>query len=336
MYNGSYMRAFKILPVEIKVKDFRLSRKAIKRLEWMDYYFAHGKNARLTCRHFGISPDTFYHWLKRFNKYNLKTLEEDKRGPKVNFRKETTPRWVIDRVKELRCADLEKSKYEIQAELLEEGIKLGTTKIQEIINSDPALLNTQYRKRTRKHKNMSIARIKAHRELKDKAPGVLVQMDTKYLYILNKRFFLYVAIDTKSRMGFFEVYTTCSSTSASEFINKAKAYFPFPIQAVQTDNGPEYLRYFHQFTQINNITHYFTYPDCPKMNGRAERAIQTAEYEFFNHQEYLLPNLKDLREACKVWTYKYNYLRYHQALNYQKPGIYVKNYQYLQKGEVYG
>ena len=42
------MRAFKILPVEIKVKDFNLSKKALKRLEWMDWYFAHGKNARLT------------------------------------------------------------------------------------------------------------------------------------------------------------------------------------------------------------------------------------------------------------------------------------------------
>jgi len=30
------------------------------RLKWLDWYFAHGKNARLTCRHFGISPITFY------------------------------------------------------------------------------------------------------------------------------------------------------------------------------------------------------------------------------------------------------------------------------------
>lgn len=161
-------------------------------------------------------------------------------------------------------------------------------------------------------------------------------MDTKYLYILGKKFFLYVAVDCKSRFGFFEVYTTCSSTSARDFLEKVKKYFPFPLKAVQTDNGSEYLKYFHEFTQTNNMTHYFTDPRCPKQNGRAERIIQTSEYEFFNHQEYLLPNLRELREACQQWTYKYNYQRYHQALGYQRPVNYVINYMLKQKEEVYG
>lgn len=63
------MRAYKILPVEIKVRDFKLSKKALKRLEWVDWYFNHGENARLTCRHFGISPDTFYLWKRKFNPF---------------------------------------------------------------------------------------------------------------------------------------------------------------------------------------------------------------------------------------------------------------------------
>jgi transposase len=39
-----------------------LSKAAKHRLRIMEWYEAHGKNARLTCRHFGISPDTFYRW----------------------------------------------------------------------------------------------------------------------------------------------------------------------------------------------------------------------------------------------------------------------------------
>lgn len=303
----------------------------------MDYYSSHSQNARLTCRHFGISPDTFYHWKRIFNPYNLHSLEEEKRGPRYNFRKETTPKEIIDLVKVIRSSDLEKSKYEIKAELHDEhNISLGTTKIQAIINSDKTLLNTQYRKRMKSHQQRHIARIKAEKGLREKAPGVLLQMDTKYLYILKRKFFLYVAIDCKSRMGFFEVYTTCSSTSAADFMEKARNYFPFKILSVQTDNGPEYLKLFHEFTRLNNLIHYFTDPYCPKQNGRAERVIQTSEYEFFNHQDYLLDNLGDLRDACKVWTHKYNYQRYHQALGYQKPGIYVRNYLLTQKGEVYG
>lgn len=33
---------------------------ARRRLKWMEYYLSPGRNARRTCRYFGISPQTFY------------------------------------------------------------------------------------------------------------------------------------------------------------------------------------------------------------------------------------------------------------------------------------
>src|SRR3989304_7766743 len=53
-----------------------LSRSAKQRLKWMKHFNKY-RNARLTCRHFGISPDTLYLWKKRFAPSNLKTLEDD-------------------------------------------------------------------------------------------------------------------------------------------------------------------------------------------------------------------------------------------------------------------
>ncbi len=41
-----------------------LSKKARQRLKWFDYYNSRSHNARLTCRHFDISPQTFYRWDK--------------------------------------------------------------------------------------------------------------------------------------------------------------------------------------------------------------------------------------------------------------------------------
>jgi putative transposase len=35
-------------------------------LKWFDYYNSHGHNGRLTCRYFGISPQTFYRWKKKY------------------------------------------------------------------------------------------------------------------------------------------------------------------------------------------------------------------------------------------------------------------------------
>lgn len=64
-YKGCSMGIYgSILPGAAKIarsaQALKLSKKGRQRLKWMDWYFAHGKNARATCRHFGISPDTFY------------------------------------------------------------------------------------------------------------------------------------------------------------------------------------------------------------------------------------------------------------------------------------
>src|SRR4030042_544019 len=59
-----------------------LSRQARQRLKWMDYYESHGHNARLTCRYFGVSPQTFYRWRRRYDAGNLRTLEDRSRRPR--------------------------------------------------------------------------------------------------------------------------------------------------------------------------------------------------------------------------------------------------------------
>jgi len=58
-----------------------LSGEARRRLKWMDYYENHRHNARLTCRHFDISPQTFYRWRRRYSPRQLGTLEDRSRRP---------------------------------------------------------------------------------------------------------------------------------------------------------------------------------------------------------------------------------------------------------------
>lgn len=321
------MRAYKILPIEIKVRDFKLSKEALIRLSWMDWYFSHGENAEGTCRHFNISKSVFYRWKGRFNKYDLTSLEfNTKLCTPHKLREMTTPTWILKRIYDIRLGDLEKSKYEIHEELLREGVKISHKVIQKVINRHFELKNTQHKAILKKHRNFSIARIKAAYELKDKDLGSLVQIDTKYLYVLGRRFYLYVAIDCKSRYAFIWAYGSCNSTNAADFLNKVIDYFPFKIQAINTDNGPEYLLNFHKLTEQLNVPHYFNTPHTPTMNSRAERLIQTAEYEFFNYQADLLPNLKDINSRCLLFNDKYNNRRFHHSLHYKTPSEYVYNY----------
>lgn len=328
------MRAYTILPVTV-IQAASLSVDALRRLTWIDWYYAHEKNAERTCRHFGISKSVFYRWFNRFDKRSLQTLEFDTktRRPK-KVREMTTAKWIQDRIYDIRLGDLEKSKYEIQAELKYEGIIVGRKCIQKIINRNPELKNIQNVKKIRARKKRHIARMKAETVLRDKGLGSLVQVDTKYFYVLGKKFYLFSAIDCTSRYAFMYCYKTISSSSGRAFLGRLKDYFPFPIHAVNTDNGSEYLLYFHKELEEEwKIPHYFTDPHCPKQNGRVERLHQTAEYEYFNYQEELIDDLDMINQKCMEFNTKYNTKRYHQSLKYKTPLQVVLEYQ-QQKGDL--
>lgn len=317
------MRHYNILPKNL-VRSASLSKDALRRLWWMDWYQTHGKNAEGTCRHFGISKSVFYRWKNRYQRFNLKTLEDDKKTRRPHqVRQMTTDPAILKRIYDIRFADLEKSKWKIHEELRREGIVVAHNVISKVIRRHTELQNMQHIKRLRKHRNYAIARLRASREMREKHPGALVQVDTKHFYVLGVRFYLFCAVDCKSRYGYVYCYKNISSASAADFLQRVLDYFPFKVEAIQTDNGSEYLLNFHKACLQRNIMHYFTYPHTPKMNGRAERIIKTAVYEYFNWQYDLLSNLDEINRHSIVFNQKYNTRRFHQKLGYITPEEYV-------------
>src|SRR5882724_12844668 len=79
----------------------RLSRGAQTRLQWMLFYSFNGRNVRRTCRHFGISRQTFYRWMRRFDRHDLTTLEERSHRPR-QVRRPTWAPELAERVLSLR------------------------------------------------------------------------------------------------------------------------------------------------------------------------------------------------------------------------------------------
>src|SRR3981189_2304146 len=66
---------------QLKRVGVELGRAAKARLMWMDYYRTTG-NVALTCRHFGISRQTFYRWQRRYDPLDLTTLEDHSHRPR--------------------------------------------------------------------------------------------------------------------------------------------------------------------------------------------------------------------------------------------------------------
>ena len=78
-----------------------LSKKARQRLKWFDYYYSHGRNGRLTCRHFDVSPQTFYRWKKRYNPRHPESLENHSHQPR-HLRQPTYSAELVEAVLKLR------------------------------------------------------------------------------------------------------------------------------------------------------------------------------------------------------------------------------------------
>ena len=78
-----------------------LSKKARQRLKWFDYCNSRSHNARLTCRHFDISPQTFYRWKRRYNPRYPASLEDRSHRPK-HLRQPTYSVELVEAVLKLR------------------------------------------------------------------------------------------------------------------------------------------------------------------------------------------------------------------------------------------
>ena len=192
-YNGCYMKAYKILPgAKTLSKIMDISPEAKRRLKWLEWWAAHGRNTRLTCRHFGISPDTFYRWQKRFKPGYLRTLESLSSKPK-SLRQSSISSLTIDLIVKLRKEDMGLSKYKINQILKRDyGVVISSSTIGRILFKRGLIKEANLIKSIKKKKRLNyiIPRIRASFNLRYKFPGYLIQMDTKHLIILGRKFYI--------------------------------------------------------------------------------------------------------------------------------------------------
>jgi transposase InsO family protein len=336
MYNGASMKAHDIFPgAKTLQRLVSISPEAKKRLKWFDWYGSHGRNASLTCRHFGISPDTFYRWKKRFKPRLLLTLESYSTKPKT-FRKSSTPHEVIQQIITLRRENMALSKYKIAVILRRDNnINLSPSTIGRILTQRGLIEEASVIKGIKKRKRISwrIPRLRVAMEQRYKAPGNLVQIDTKQIIILGATYIQFTAIDCYTKIGYSRIYRSSGTINGKDFLINLLLSFPFKVKAIQTDNGHEFLLHFHSECIKRGITHFFSRPRTPTDNSMVERIIQTTEYELWLFDETIIPDSAYLNKRLSGWFDRYNTYRPHQSLNYLTP---MEYYQLKTKGGVYG
>lgn len=298
-----------------------ISLQARQRLRVIDWHRAHGGKVRLTCRHFGISHETFYRWQRRFRPGDLRSLEGRSSRPHRLRQPLTDPR-LVARMVALREVQPAWSKYKLFILLQAEGWTVSASTIGRVLTRKH-LIGSRGRQLRRRYRT---PRSKAPIGLTYAQPGSLVQIDTKHLPTPGKTYYQVTAIDTATRLTTALIVSQPSSTATRRILDRITATFPFSIQAIQTDNGSEFLGRFHQAAVDRGLAHYFIDPRCPKQNSVVERVIQTASYEHWYQGRLAAGNAADQQQALEEWLTVYNTQRPHQSLAYQTPAAYARQW----------
>ncbi len=276
--------------IRSQVERATVSEDARKRLRWMDYY-AKTRNARLTCRHFDISPQTFYRWKNRYDPGDLTTLEEGSRRPHGVRRPETSES-VVKAILEKRQQYPRWGKAKLAVLLSREGIQVSASTVGRVMGRMKARgvlvepENVRQAKLARKRRRRPRYAVRKPKGYLVEAPGDLVQVDTLQVRILpNEVRFQFSAWDRVSRRGGFRVYRRQTSTAAANFLHYLRKKFPFKIRAIQIDGGSEFMDQFEEACRAQEILLFVNRPNQPKQNGGVEQTNRTSREEFYEVED---------------------------------------------------
>lgn len=151
--------------------------------------------------------------------------------------------------------------------------------------------------------------------------GELVEIDTIHHVDpgSGKRLYYYTVIDLYSRMTHVTVSTTLRQGLAVQAILAAQKQWGIPIALVQSDNGPEFSRYFEHTLARNNIATRHTRLHRPNDNAHIERFNRTIQTEAIGY--YWRRSVPLRRQAAKLAAYLdfYNEERIHLGIQMRTP-----------------
>ena len=266
-------------------------------------------------------------WLRAYREQGEEGLIPKSTKPKTNPKE--TPIWIKERVIALRkktklCAK------KLKWRLAKQGIHLHERTIGKILKAEK--LTRVYRSTRMRYKYIPVQR----------QAGELIEIDVKYVpgRLENKRFYQYTAIDTASRWRYLAIFEEQSNYHSVIFLERVRKRFPYPIEAVKTDNGfvftnrytgtykredlsPRQLHAFDKYCAEHDIVHYLIDPGKPAQNGTVERSHREDQEKFYNQTKF--KNARDLKRKIRIWNNAYNNLE-HCSLNGKTPNEMLKSF----------
>jgi transposase InsO family protein len=267
----------------------------------------------------GVSRQTSYKWLRRFDDEGEAGLED--RSSRPRRIPVQTPRRTVRRMEQLRRR--RRAGWEIAREL---GVPLSTVS---------------------KHlKAMGLGRIWRLEEELDPPqryehaePGSLFHVDAKRfgrIEGIGHRIHgdrrqrsrgvgwevVFVCVDDHTRLAYAEVLPAENGPYATAFFRRALRWFEglgVRCQRVLTDNAKCYAdsKAFRTLCEDEGVRQSFTRPYTPRTNGKAERFIQTLKRRWAYRHPYRTSAIR--ATSLRPWITHYNHQRPHRSLGKRTP-----------------
>lgn len=159
-------------------------------------------------------------------------------------------------------------------------------------------------------------------------PGEFIQADTVHHVdpFTGQRLYYYTVVDCYTRQAYVYPATRILPGLAAKAVLAAQKYFKTSFQLVQTDNGPEFGRYFEQVLKQNQIQIRHTRLGRPNDNAHIERFNRTVQEECIGSYWRRSVPLHRLQKGIDEYLDYYNNDRVHLGIQLRTPAEMLQRY----------
>lgn len=268
-----------------------------------------GWSTREVARHLGFDQSAVVRWVARAKTlpHNLHMIPT--RSSRPEHHPHELPDAVVSRILVLRskrneCAEI------IHHYLAEEGITVSISSVKRVLKRHSL---TRFSKWKKWHQYPS-------RPLPER-PGMLVEIDTIHVGPHESRLYIYTLLDVCSRFAHALPAEHISTHRSLRFVERAQDALPFTIQTLQSDNGPEFSKWFTKEIEYRGMAHRHSRVRKPNDNAHLERFNRTIQEQCI----IKLPRkLSVWRKEIPDYLRWYNESRPHMGLRMKSPTDIIK------------
>lgn len=311
----AYRRLMKTLNNSLKYES---SDPAQFKFHVIEYSSRYGVKATLEA--FKLKRSTFFYWKKRYKDSGKRLISL--------VPKSTRPKSVRGMETDWRLAEfIKKTRQEygnvgariIKPFLDEYAVELGILPIA-VATIEKVIRRRKltFEKRIKAKRKTKFRKLQTRKSPKVNKSGH-VEVDTIHVTINQKRHYFVSIIDIFTRFALVVKVSRPSSRQATKAFEDFQRGYQETIHTVQTDNGSEFLKTFHQYLEDQQLKHVFIYPNSPKLNGVVERFNRTVQEEFINRSDEIYFDETKFNHKLNQYLNWYNTKRPHSSLGYLSP-----------------